>query len=173
MSLILLPVPSPVFAQGGELKTDSRKVAAAFGLKHFHVMRDIQKIIAQVPEEFSQSKFGLSKYTDRQGKSRPMYEMTEQGFMLLVMGYSTRDAMRIKVAYIQAFDHMRRQLDRLNTTVMQKLLAAIEAEKQSFAVASLAGRLLRERQELKPVYQERIRLCQEQMQPLLTNFETP
>lgn len=166
-----LPAQTLIFAQGRELKTDSRKVAAAFGLKHFHVMRDIRKIIAQVPESFSQSRFGFSEYIDKQGKPREMYEMTEQGFMLLVMGYTTKEAMQIKVAYIQAFDDMRRQIDQLNTGIMQKLLAALEAEKQSFATASLAGRLLRERQDLKPVYQERIRLYQEQIQPMLTNLD--
>ena len=51
-----------VFKNGSEAETDSRKVAAAFGLQHSHVLRDIWKIIAQVPENFSQSIFGLAEY---------------------------------------------------------------------------------------------------------------
>lgn len=51
-----------VFKKGSEAETDSRKVASAFGLQHSHVLRDIRKIIAQVPENFSQSIFGLAGY---------------------------------------------------------------------------------------------------------------
>lgn len=160
-----------VFEHGGELKTNSRKVAAAFGLQHSHVLRDIRKIIAQVPENFSQSIFGLAEYRDKQGKIRIMYEMTKDGFMLLIMGYTSREAMRIKVAYIQAFESMRMKLDGLNRTLIVKLLSALEAEKQSFAAASLAGKIMRRRQEEKPLLAAKIDEYQAQIQPLLADFD--
>lgn len=54
---------------------------------------------------------------------------------------------------------------------MTKLLDALEAEKQSFAIASLAGQLLRKRQTEKPFIQKKITSYKQQLQPLLNNFE--
>ena len=51
-----------VFVHGEELKTNSLKVAGAFGKKHFHVIRDIKNITAQLPDSFIQSNFGLVEY---------------------------------------------------------------------------------------------------------------
>ena len=99
-----------------------------------------------------------------------MYEMTKDGFMLLIMGYTSREAMRIKAAYIQAFESMRMKLDGLNRTLIAKLLSALEAEKQSFATASLAGKIMR-RQEEKPLLAAKIDEYQAQIQPLLADFD--
>ena len=168
---IKLPENS-VFVHGEELKTNSLKVAGAFGKKHFHVMRDIKNIIAQVHDSFIQSNFGLVEYIDGKGQLRPMYEMTKDGFVLLVMGYNTEQAMQIKLAYIKEFNYMQSSLNELNTSIMTKLLAALEAEKQSFAIASLAGKLLRKRQTEKPINQTKITSYIQQLQPLLNNFES-
>ena len=168
---IQLPENS-VFVHGEELKTNSLKVAGAFGKKHFHVMRDIKNIIAQVHDSFIQSNFGLVEYIDGKGQLRPMYEMTKDGFVLLVMGYNTEQAMQIKLAYIKEFNYMQSMLNNLNTSIMTKLLAALEAEKQSFAIASLAGKLLRKRQTEKPINQTKITSYIQQLQPLLNNFES-
>lgn len=166
-----LPIEALVISKGNELKTDSRKVAMAFGKRHAHVIRDIRKIIEQLPTDFTQSIFGLSEYTDKTGRKLPMYEMNKDGFMLLTMGYSTHEAMQIKVAYIQAFNEMRHKLDNINTSLISKLLAALEAEKQSAALASMAGRILRERRDEKPANQIRIEHYEQQIQPLLVGFE--
>ncbi len=166
-----LPIEALIVAQGNELKTDSRKVAAAFGKQHAHVMRDIRKIITQTPDYFSQSIFGLVEYTDNKGEKRPMYEMTKDGFMLLTMGFNGEKAFNIKIAYIEAFNEMRHKLDNINTSLISKLLAALEAEKQSAALASMAGRILRERRDEKPANQIRIEHYEQQIQPLLVGFE--
>ncbi|MGF6148982.1 Uncharacterized phage-encoded protein [Kingella potus] len=166
-----LPVETLVTAQGHELKTDSRKVAAAFGKRHTHVIRDIRKIMAQVPDSFAQTIFGLSEYTDKTGRRLPMYEMDKDGFMLLTMGYTTPEAMKIKVAYIQAFNAMRRRLDGISTDLIAGLLAAREAEQRSAALASLAGRVLRERRDEKPFNLIRIAHYERQIQPLLPGLE--
>lgn len=160
-----------VIAHGQELKTDSLKVAKAFDKHHYHVVRDIENIITQIPENFSQTIFGLAEYVDKQGKPRKMYEMTKDGFMLLVMGYNTAHAMDIKIAYINAFNQMQHQINSLNNTLIAKLLAALEAEKQSFAMASLAGRILRQRKEDKQVYQQQITAYEQELQPMLLGLE--
>ncbi len=86
-----------VFAQGHELKTDSLKVAKAFNKEHKNVLRDIQSLIEKIPAEIGRLMFEQSNYLNRQNKSMPMYEMTKDGFMLLVMGYSTAEALQIKL----------------------------------------------------------------------------
>ena len=87
------------------------------------------------------------------------------------MGYNTKEAMAIKVAYIAAFNQMQNQIDNFNTDLMQKLLAALEAEKQSFAITSVAARIMRKRRDDKPVLQSEIQILQNQLQPLLTNLD--
>ncbi len=91
-----------VYATGNDLKTNSRMVASMFKKRHDNVLRDIREIIAQIPDNFSRLIFEEAKYIDKQGKTRESYEMTKDGFMLLVMGYNTKEAMAIKVAYIAA-----------------------------------------------------------------------
>ena len=44
--------------------------------------------------EFSAHNFVLAKYIDEQGKPRPEYLMTKDGFMFLVMGYTGEKAMQ-------------------------------------------------------------------------------
>lgn len=95
-----------IFAQGEELKTNSLKIAEAFGKMHKHVLRDIERTISQTAELLNAPKFGLVDYLDAKGENRKMYEMNKDGFMLVVMGYSGEAAMKIKVAYINAFNFM-------------------------------------------------------------------
>ncbi|MFW2079669.1 Rha family transcriptional regulator [Acinetobacter guillouiae] len=85
-----------VFIQNQQIKTDSLKVAEAFGKQHSHVIRTIEKnilfkstVLNSEDSGVSQSTFGLAEfsqhnfvsanYIDEQGKPRPMYEMTKDG----------------------------------------------------------------------------------------------
>ena len=84
--------------KGSKTITTSETVAKVFGKLHAHVMRDIREILESGDEEFNRSNFGLVEYIDKKGEKRPMFEMTKDGFMLLVMGYKTKKAMEIKIA---------------------------------------------------------------------------
>ena len=86
----------------------SLDIAETFEKEHFHVLRDIEKL--ECSEEFRQSNFGLTSYTDKQGKSRKAYYITRDGFTLLVMGYTGEKAMRFKEAYIRQFNNMEKLL---------------------------------------------------------------
>jgi phage regulatory protein, rha family len=50
--------------------------------------------------------FVESTYVNRQGHEQPMYYMNRDGFTLLAMGFTGRDAMRFKLEYIEAFNQM-------------------------------------------------------------------
>lgn len=112
-----------VFIQDQQIKTDSLKVAEFFGKRHDNILRAIEKILAMdfnalnfegvksnEPKirlaEFNQLNFQLVKYKDIKGEERPMYEMTKDGWMLLVMGFTGEKAAQIKIAYINAFNQM-------------------------------------------------------------------
>lgn len=95
--------------------TTSLKVAEVFGKKHHNVLRDIENIKAQVSESFSQLNFESANYTDAQGKTRIMYLLTRDGLTLLVMGYTGKEAMKFKLAYIEAFNAMEKQLEALRS----------------------------------------------------------
>lgn len=95
-----------VTIQGDHPTTNTLIIAEHFGKKHHHIMRDLRELMADCPEEFSESNFGLTEYYDDQGKKRPMYEITRDGFMLLSMGFTGSNATRLKIAFIEEFNRM-------------------------------------------------------------------
>ena len=84
----------------------SRQMADAFGKEHYNVVRDIRNTIDKCSESFSALNFELAEYADEQGKPRPMYLLSKDGLMMVTMGYTTPEAMRIKEAYIAKFNEM-------------------------------------------------------------------
>lgn len=88
----------------GRAVTTSLKIAAVFGKPHKDVLKAIREL--ECPEEFSGRNFSPAEYSDAQGKPRPMYFVTRDGFTLLAMGFTGAKAMQFKVAYIEAFNAM-------------------------------------------------------------------
>ena len=101
-----------VFASNNDIKTDSIKVAEAFGKLHKNVTAKIKAL--ECSPEFAGLNFKLSKYEVVGGKNttreEDMYEMTKDGFMFLVMGFTGKAAAQIKEAYINAFNLMHAKL---------------------------------------------------------------
>lgn len=90
--------------QNGEPVASSRDVAKRFGKEHKDVLRAIKSITAQncaVTQMFYQS-----EYTAGTGKKYPMYLMNRDGFSLLAMGFTGKEAMQWKLKYIEAFNQM-------------------------------------------------------------------
>lgn len=128
-----------VFIDKDRAVTDSLMVAEVFGKEHKHVMRDIREILATIDVEWGMSNFGLTPYMHPQnGQTYQKYVMTEDGFTILAMGYTGRDAMQFKVNYIREFRRMQAELEQqthagtytLPTNYKEALLALIaEVEK--------------------------------------------
>jgi len=109
-----------VFIQDQQIKTDSLKVADAFGKRHDNIIRAVEKIISMdftdlnfegskqktSFNKFIELNFELSEYQDATGRKLPMYEMTKDGWMFLVMGFTGEKAAQIKVSFIEAFNQM-------------------------------------------------------------------
>ena len=104
--------PPSVSLHSGRPATTSLEVAKFFSKRHDHVVRSIQDLISNTPESFSAPNFGAAEYSDEQGKPRPMFILYRDGFMLLVMGYTGKKALAMKLAYIEAFNRMEEELAR-------------------------------------------------------------
>jgi Rha family phage regulatory protein len=116
-----------VFISDGIPTTTSLLVAETFGKSHAKVMRDIRRLLTQVPEIFLQANFGLASQlqeTPLGEKETPYYTMTQDGFTLLVMGYTGAKAMQFKLAYIEAFNAMRDALGKSTTPTLTLSTAA-------------------------------------------------
>ena len=116
MNTVIIPstdVSTFVFEQNNDIKTTSLLVAEKFGKQHKHVIRDIEKIISQTVEIINAPKFGLIETDVKVGfgtRKDKAYEMNKDGFMMVVMGYTGETAMKIKVAYINAFNAMHNEI---------------------------------------------------------------
>lgn len=93
--------------------TTSQKVAETFGKNHKDVLRGITILQNKCPKEFTERNFAPSEYTDNTGRKLPMYLLTRDGLTLLVMGYTGKEAMKFKLAYIEAFNAMEKRLEEL------------------------------------------------------------
>jgi Rha family phage regulatory protein len=83
-------------------------VAQKFNKRHTHVLESIKKLIDSA-EKLAQL-FASSSYVDESGKSNPMYIMNRDGFSLLVMGFTGKDALNFKLEFIEAFNLMEKKL---------------------------------------------------------------
>ena len=111
----LMPMPAPsVMLHNGRPATTSLEVAKIFGKRHDNVVRDIRSIIDNCPKRFTALNFEVSNYLDQTGRSLPMYIIFRDGFTLLAMGYTGPEAMRFKLAYIEAFNRMEAELAKRN-----------------------------------------------------------
>lgn len=103
------PVPIIEIVNGKPAVT-SLQVALAFGKEHYNVLNDIRKTVDKCSESFTDLNFQVSGYTDSTGRNLPMYILSKDGLMLVTMGYTTPEAMKIKVSYIARFNEMEAQI---------------------------------------------------------------
>jgi Rha family phage regulatory protein len=95
---------------------DSRDVAARFGKRHADVIRAIRDVIrslqedARQPIEIIERNFASFKIKDLTGETTSHYLMNRDGFVHLAMGFTGKEAVRWKVAYIAAFNAMEAEL---------------------------------------------------------------
>jgi Rha family phage regulatory protein len=92
------------------LKTTSRIIAEKFGKGHNHVLRDIRKLVDANPD-WGVTNFGQTPYVDDQnGQTYQMYEMTRDGYSMLVMGFTGKKAMEWKIKFLEAFSAMEERI---------------------------------------------------------------
>lgn len=90
--------------KGGEYFVSSREVAERFEKRHKNVLRDIDSM--QVSESFNRLNFEPIFEPDQYGRSQRMILMSKDGFMMLAMGFTGKEAMQWKENFITAFNKM-------------------------------------------------------------------
>lgn len=94
-----------VVNHNGNPVTTSRLVAEKFGKEHKKVLRDIRSL--ECSEKFLGANFGPSVYNHpRNGRELPQFIMNKTGFMFLVMGFTGKEAAKLKEDYIERFEEM-------------------------------------------------------------------
>ena len=128
-------LPGLVVRNGDVAETDSRRVAQAFGKLHKNVIQAIENL--DCPEDFMRFNFQLCYEINELANGKPVkyYRITESGAMLLIMGFTGSEAMKVKLAFIEAFKEMREQI--ANYREYCELMALRDAK---FAEASECGR---------------------------------
>lgn len=104
-----------VKTQNQEVTTTSKIVADTFKKQHKNVLAKIDEIIAETPTEFNELNFKPIEIDVKVGfgfRKERAYEMTKDGFMLLVMGFTGKKAMELKIRFIQAFNWAFEQLQK-------------------------------------------------------------
>lgn len=97
-----------VFHKETVAMTDTLKVAEYFDKRHDNILKRLENL--ECSTEFRALNFKASSYYTEQNKKKPMYLMTQDGFTLLVMGFTGKKAMQFKERYITAFNAMRKQI---------------------------------------------------------------
>ena len=93
--------------------TTSLLVAEKFSKDHKNVIAKIERIIADISTGLILSSLNLfekSEYTDAHNQVRSMYLINRDGFTLLAMGFTGKEALEWKLKYIEAFNEMERRL---------------------------------------------------------------
>ena len=108
----------------GQPYTTTLAVAQAFNKRHDVVLRDARNIIQSlgevsileldaiaeenhfIPDVSGLHNFVETSYADSWNRSKPMYRLNRDGFMLLVMGYTGKKALLVKLRFLAAFNTM-------------------------------------------------------------------
>lgn len=93
-----------VKSKDGKVITTSRIIAEVFDKEHYNVLKGIDNL--EIPEDFRAVNFNASHYTSLQGKRMPEYEITRDGAMFLIMGFTGKEAAQWKIRFIEAFNAM-------------------------------------------------------------------
>lgn len=111
-----------LYEKDNKIFCDSLQIAETFNKRHDNVLRDIYKITeptSGLSEEFRQLNFEESSYKNNQNKKQPMFLLTKNGFAIVTMGFTGKNAMKFKEAYIRKFEEMEQFIQSLQTAKLE------------------------------------------------------
>ena len=102
-----------VSAQEGEVFTTSRQIAELFEKEHFNVLRAIDNL--ECDDEFTKLNYEFCFESNELQNGKPLryVNMTKDGMVFLVMGFTGKKAAQFKLLYIRAFNWM---VDQIRTS---------------------------------------------------------
>ena len=101
----------------GQAVVSTLEVAERFGKEHKDVLRTIRNLAAE--NCAAKSMFYETTFENR-GKDYPMYLMNRDGFSLLAMGFTGKEALEWKIKYIEAFNKMEEQIRKTGSYSIQE-----------------------------------------------------
>lgn len=112
-----------VYLKNDAAVCDSLQVAEKFGKRHDKLIAEIRRMYGELigkrsPQNGGAKFFFESTYENR-GKRYPMFLMTRDGFSLLVMGFTGKNALEWKLQYIRAFNQMEKLIQEKSTVAYQ------------------------------------------------------
>lgn len=151
------------------LTTDSRRVAKHFKKAHKNVLQSIDRL--ECSEKFRRLNFQpvIEEYKNGKGGTQKdrVIQMTKDGFMMLAMGFTGKEAMTFKEAFINAFNAMAEQLQRIGNSLWAQRLELEKREATSFMWASFGGKCMQTRRREKPLLENEREILESEMQPPL------
>jgi len=102
--------------------TTSRIVAEKFEKRHDNVLQAIENI-AHLKNQVSETFFMEDIYIDPTGRSVKQYLITEEGAMLLIMGFTGEKALSVKLKFISEFKRMKEYIRTLEANPIERILA--------------------------------------------------
>ena len=156
--------------QNGEPVASSRDVAKRFGKRHDHVIRDIEELIKGFPKNGDTPMFFKTEYTHPQNHQKyPMYLMNRDGFSMLAMGFTGKEAVQWKLKYIEAFNAMEKQLAQQHrdqrevqdVNIQNAIDRVIEARKKLDENTAFLDECRKNREDSKAKYMQVKALCGE------------
>ena len=97
-----------VSIENGQVLTTSREIAEHFNKAHKDVLESIRNLTAE--NSAVKNMFIYSAYKNSRGRTYTEYLINRDGFSLLAMGFTGKDALEWKLKYIEAFNEMEKQL---------------------------------------------------------------
>lgn len=141
-------VAAPILSiTDGHPTTLSTQVAEFFGKRHDNVMQAITGLRSQLDgNHLLNFQEVTTEYQNGKGgtQTAPAYRLTRDGFTLLAMGFTGKKALAFKLAYIEAFNRMERELSGGQPTPFaQHLPPAVEKAitDKAFQVGAQANQL--------------------------------
>ncbi|AND06614.1 Rha family transcriptional regulator [Bacillus thuringiensis] len=125
-----------VFENNGKVVTDSLMIAEMFEKTHDNVLKDIRKQIEYAGPEFSLVNFHESNYENERGRKYLKYNLTEEAFTLVAMSYNTKEAVQMKIKFIEEFERMKQhiqnqqQLPKDPMSILKLTFDVLEGQKQ-------------------------------------------
>jgi Rha family phage regulatory protein len=86
----------------------SRKIAELFKKDHLVVLRNIENAMNSSPVDFRLNNFIMSNYRDKKGITKIEYYLNEFSFLMIVMGFTGKQAIEFKIKIIELFEDARK-----------------------------------------------------------------
>lgn len=107
-----------VMMRGKDAVCDSLDVAEHFGKRHKNMIQNIERLAENSADV--KALFKEQTYTDSYGREQKKYYMNRDGFSLLVMVFTGKQAIEWKMKYIEAFNCMEQLLAQKQTEVYKE-----------------------------------------------------